>query len=205
MILVKKKSWNKLGEKYMLISSIKKSAKMQGLNIDLKIYPSRDVYYSYPSNIALIFQLADYKVVYGVIKLPQHIDLSKLDLRMHLDYSYSIILMVKEHGLKEIAAIEIYRAIRNLVIVKMILKKEVNNRTVLAALNDILGKDVAVQLKNNTDLIPYKRIGNIILDRIYKTTRKEVNELNNDSMVIANGKKRSNAHIANSIRKNSNP
>ncbi|MBI2135798.1 hypothetical protein HYU06_01885 [Candidatus Woesearchaeota archaeon] len=158
--------------------NIKKSAKMRGLNIDLKIYPSRDVYYSYPSNIALIYELADYKVIYGMLTLQKRINLDKLDLRMHLDYSYSVILSIEQDGLKECTSRDVYSAIRNLVIIHLILQKKVNNILLNNTMKELIGEDILTNLKNETSLLLYKEIGYKILKRQYKLVSKEVKGMN---------------------------
>lgn len=186
MILVKKKSWSKLGEKYLMISALKKAAKDAALNLDIKVFASKDVYYSYPSNIALIYELSDCKVIYGVLALKRKVNLTQLDLRMHLDYSYSTLLSIEEDkldGLKEMRAKELYSAIRNLVVVHLILQKKVSNIALNNTLKMLIGEDIIKNLKKNTNSLEYKELGHIALKMWYKIVRKEVMEMKEDIII----------------------
>jgi len=167
LVTVKRKSWRKLGEKYRKIITIKNKAKKHGLKLDIEIYSDEAVSYSYPSNPSLIYQLKDSRTIYGALELSSKIEIPKLELRMKLDYSY---LDGEEDGL------EIYKAIRNLWLVKLILNRIVNNLKLNHILTEELGENVISRLKSNRCSKIDKKIASLYLDSVLKKTEREIVE-----------------------------
>ncbi len=168
LVTVKRKTWKKLGEKYRKIISIKKITKKHDMNLDLELYSDKAIHYFYPSSPSLIYQLKDRKTIYGVLKIPFNIEIPKLELRMKLDYSY----IDDENP----SGLEIYKAIRNLWLVKLILIGIVNNLKLNNVLEDELGKNLMNRLKLNRCSYIDKKIALLYLDRLLKRTGKEIKE-----------------------------
>lgn len=167
LVTVKKKVWNKLGEKYSKIIFLKKMARKHGLKLDLEIYLDKAVTYSYPSNPSLIYQLKNRKTIYGALKIPSKIEIPKLELRMKLDYSY-----IDEDS----TGLEIYKAIRNLWLVRLILDKTISNLKLIDLLEEELGKNLIMRLKSNNCSHIDKKIASLHLNTVLKKTEKEINE-----------------------------
>lgn len=177
LVIVKEKTWKRLGEKLLLAKKIEKKAK---LKLDIKIYTEEYVYYSYPSNITLIYELEDSKTIYGALKYKKNIEISKLDLKMHSDYSETVINETKENGLSYIPAKTLYAAIRNLTIIKLIIEKTIDNIKLNEILGDELGKNIINKLKNNSSSLVVKEIAYIYLKHLYINTIKIINNLKED-------------------------
>lgn len=177
LVIVKKKSWKKLGEKYKIILRIKKLAKKKNLKLDIKIFSEKDMLESYSSSIALIYQLKDKKVIYGDLKFPKKITLNQLDLKMQLDYTYLILLDIEDYGLNEVEPKRIYSAIRNLWIINLILKKIVNNLDLINVMNYELGKNLISPMKNNSASNVQKKIATLYLKNLYDKTEKIIENI----------------------------
>ena len=164
IVAVKRKFWKKLGEKYRLIIEIKNKAKKQGLSLDLEIYTEEEIYKSYPSNASLIYQLRNSKTIYGMLKLPSKMEVYKLALRMKADYS------IIEDNLSEISGLELYRAIRNLWVIILIMDKIIDNVLLNKTIEDELGKNLVHKLKDNLCTLTEKRIAFLYLNELLKNT-----------------------------------
>jgi len=174
---VKKKFWKKLGEKYIKIAEIKKEAKKYGLNLHIQIYSDEAVYYSYPWNLSLIYQLKDSKTIYGILKHPSKIEIPKLEIRMKLDYSE-----IFED--EETTGLEIYKAIRNLWLVKLVIKGIIDNLELKEVIKKELGENLINRLKSNRCSETDKKIALLYLDKSLKDTLKEVNESKWEKIVL---------------------
>jgi len=164
LVIVTKKFWKKLGEKYQKILEIKKES---GLNLDLEIYDKETFRDSYHLNISLIYQLKDMKVIYGNLKLPSKIEIPKIELRMKADYS---ILDGEATGL------EIYRAIRNLILINLIISKKIDNKQLIKSLYDEIGIVLANNLKSSRESAIERRIALLHLKRLLDFTLKNLQE-----------------------------
>ncbi len=142
LVITKRKIWNSLGDKYDLIIKLTELAKKNGLNLDIQIIDKYTFYHEYPHSPSLIYQLKDCKIIYGKINLPSKAEISKLDLRMKLDWSD-----MDDEGSK---SNEIYQAIRNIILVRLLLKKIVDNESLRVEVNKELGENIIAKLKNNT-------------------------------------------------------
>jgi len=165
LITVKKQSWKKLREKYLKINKLRKEAKRYRL--DLELYTDRSIYLSYPSNPSLIYQLKDRKTIYGTLKIPSKIEIPKLEIRMKMDYS-----MIDENP----SGLDIYKAIRNLWLVNLILNKTVDNLKLKNIIEDELGKNLINRLRLNNCSKTDKKIAILYLNQSLKNKLKEINK-----------------------------
>lgn len=130
-----------LKEKNNLIEKIQEIGKRQNLNLDIQIYSKDSILSQYPHNPSLIYQLKDSKIIYGDIKIPSKINLSSLDLKMKLDWS---------EGLNNNSdTSEIYYAIRNAMLVLMLINKQIDNYQLSNNLKSILGPNLIIKLRKN--------------------------------------------------------
>jgi len=141
LVVVKEKFWRKLYEKIDKIVEIKKIAKKSGIVLDLEIYDKKTFFEVVPYSLSLAYQLKDKKAIYGNLKTPKRLELYKISLEMKLDYS-----CLED---KDSSGEEIYKAIRNLVLVKMALKKVVDNYKLKNCLIEEFGESLIERLKNN--------------------------------------------------------
>src|SRR3989338_5225980 len=81
LVTVRKKFWKKMGEKYRKAWELEKEGKRQHLKLHIQIYSDEAVYYSYPWNISLVYQLKDSKTIYSILKHPSKIEIPKLEIR----------------------------------------------------------------------------------------------------------------------------
>ncbi|MBI2129719.1 nucleotidyltransferase domain-containing protein [Candidatus Woesearchaeota archaeon] len=179
LVAVKKKFWEKLGEKYKLIIAIKNKAKKQGLKLDLEIYTEEAIYESYSSSITLIYQLKNSKTIYGLLKLPAKTEIYKLDLRMKTDYS-----IIEPEDLGGISGLELYKAIRNLWLIKLMMNKIMDNMLLNKIIEDELGKNLVNKLKNNRGLVTDKKIAYLYLNRLLKSTLNELKEAKWEKLLL---------------------
>ena len=127
LIITKKKQWSSLGDKYDLIMKLTNLAKNLGLPLDIQIIDKDSFYHECPHNPSLIYQLKDSKIVYGKINLPSKTELSKLDLRMKLDWS--------DIDDEESKGRELYQSLRNIILVRLLLHKIVDNESLREGVN----------------------------------------------------------------------
>ncbi len=129
-------------KKDKLIEKLKKEGVEKGLNLDIQIYSKKSILSQYPRNPSLLYQLKDPKVIYGSVKIPKKAILTSLDLRMKLDWSDNLDAGSKPE--------EIFYAIRNALLVLLLMNKEVDNYRLRKNLEYILGTDLIVKLRKNT-------------------------------------------------------
>jgi len=175
LITVKKQSWKKLREKYLKINKLKKEVNKHGLNLDPELYTDRSIYLSYPSNPSLIYQLKDRKTIYGTLKIPSKIEIPKLEIRMKMDYS-----MIDETP----SGLDIYKAIRNLWLVNLILNKTVDNLKLKNIIEDELGKNLINRLRLNKCSQTDKEIAILYLNKSLKDRLKEINQAKWEKIVL---------------------
>ena len=137
-------------EKTKIIRSIESIAKKEGLILDLQIYTKESIINQYPSSPSLIYQLKDSKIIYGRIKLPNKINLSSMDLRMKLDWSD--LENIYSEGK------EIYQALRNTMLVILLMNKKVDNYELKSSLSRLFGPDLIQRLKENKATRQEKKI-----------------------------------------------
>lgn len=166
LVITKSKIWNKEKEKYALIKNIKEQAKDLGLILDIQILERKTFYSEYSSSPDLVYQLKDCKIVYGDIQIPKKINFSKLDLQMKLDWSD--ISEISPNG------IEIYKAIRNALLVRLLFNKIIDNQKLKESLYDEAGKNLIDKLKNSKASIIERKIALIYLNELSKNIREEI-------------------------------
>ena len=143
-----------------------------GLILDIQIIDRKQFYLEYPSSPDLIYQLKDCKVIYGNIKIPNKIKLYNINLQMKLDWSY-----VDDPR----ESIEIYRAIRNTLLVRLLLNGIVDNQKLKESLNDEIGKNLIERLKNNQASNIEKKIALNYLKELAEETRQELGRVSWES------------------------
>lgn len=176
LIITKKKIWKSLGDKYDMIIKLTNLAKNIGLIIDAQIIDEESLYYQYPHNISLIYQLKDSKVIYGKIKIPSKAKLLKIDLRMKLDWSD--IEDEKSSGK------EIYQALRNVILVRLLINKIVDNELLKKEVHAELGRTIINKLKNNTSSIMEKKLILQHIKDLSEKTDKEIKEAKWEKIVL---------------------
>ena len=139
IIVTKNKIWDKIYEREEIIYNLEKDSKKIGLNLDIQIISKKALLNSYSKNPSLIYQLKDYKVIYGKINIPKKIELSKLDLLMKLDWS---------EPTHKLDGRELYECIRNLWLVKLLMKKVIDNEKLYSEIINELGRNLIIKLKN---------------------------------------------------------
>lgn len=128
-------------KKRKLMEKIEKAGKNENLNLDIQVYPKNLILCQYSNNPSLIYQLKDSKIIYGKLKTPYKITLSSLDLKMKLDWSEGLDIYSK--------ADEIYYAVRNAMLVLLLMNKKIDNYELKKNLINILGIDLFTKLRNN--------------------------------------------------------
>ncbi len=166
LIVTKKKLWKTLKEKYFIIKTIKKKAKIININLDVQIMERSDFYVQYPSSPSLIYQLKDSKIIYGKIEVPAKAILHNIDLKMKLDWSN--IEDIEPKG------VEIYQAIRNVILVRLLLNKVVDNQRLDESLNNEIGRNLIEKLKNNKESKIERRVALNYLRELSEKTRQEI-------------------------------
>ena len=124
-----------------LIEEVEKEGKKENLNLDIQIYAKSSILSQYPHGPSLIYQLKDSKIIYGKLKIPNKITLSSLDLKMKLDWSEDLDIYSKSE--------EIYYAIRNAMLVLLLMNKNINNYKLRRNMIEILGADLVIKLRTN--------------------------------------------------------
>src|SRR3989344_1991707 len=168
-ILIAIKNKINLKEKYIKIIEIKKILTREGIKADLEIYDKKTIEKSYSRSPSLIYQLKDKKIIYGKLNLKKKIELYNIDLKMKLDWSN---LEDNPQG------VEIYKALRNVILVRLLLNKIVDNKKLKESLNEEIGKNLLERLKNNQESNFDRKIAsgylNILLDQIEKEIGDEL-------------------------------
>jgi predicted nucleotidyltransferase len=165
LVVTKNKIWKKHIDRYNLIAGLKKKAKEIDLNLDIEIL-SKKALSAYPYSPTLIYQLKDSKIIYGKIKIPKKIKLSGLDLRMKLDWS--------DTEDSDSKPIEIYQAIRNAVLVRLLTNKIVDNSRLSSELISSLGKELISKLMQNKASKIERTYALNYLNNLIKRTRIEI-------------------------------
>jgi predicted nucleotidyltransferase len=141
LIITKKRIWNPTGKKYDLIAKLSEKGKDIDLNLDIQILDYETFHQEYRKSSSLIYQLKDSKVIYGKLKIPAKAELSKLDLRMKLDWS--------DIDDTDSDGKEIYQALRNVILVKLLANKIIDNDILRERVYMELGDNIIEKLKNN--------------------------------------------------------
>ena len=160
LIVTKKKSWKNKKEKYKLINELNKKS---NLKLDIQIIDEKTLKKQYPHNPSLIYQLSDIKIIYGDIKLTNKIEIYNIDLRMKMDWTMED---------ERLNGIEIYKALRNVILVKLILNKIIDNKKLNELINYEIGEDLKEKLITNRESIQERKIAMRYLNRLVSGTYK---------------------------------
>lgn len=152
--------------KWKKISELKKILNNESINADIEIISKENLILSYKNSPTLIYQLKDHKVIYGNIKVPSQIELYNIDLHMKLDWSDIYTSRPKGN--------EIYSALRNTVLVRLLLNKIIDNAKLKESLYEELGKNLILRLKNNQETILERKLAIAYLKNLIKDTRKQI-------------------------------
>ncbi len=166
IIATKRKIYNTKKEKWKKISELKDILKKYGIIADIQIYSKKALEYNSTRNPDLIYQLEDYKIIYGNLKIPNKIEIYNADLHMKLDWSK--IYDTRPRGN------EIYKALRNTILVRLLLNKIVDNKKLKESLYEELGKNLIERLKNNEESKLDRKIALAYLKNLIKKTRDEI-------------------------------
>lgn len=165
IIVTKKKLYKKEIDKWKKIKELRNIFKKYNMVSDIQIISKPAFEYNSARNPGLIYQLKDHKVIYGKLKIPKKIEIYNADLHMKLDWSKAYYDPIGE---------EIYRALRNTILVRLLLNKIVDNRKLKDSLYDELGKNLIERLKKNQESKLDRKIALNYLEKLIKKTREEI-------------------------------
>lgn len=141
LIVTKSKIYKSDMEKYKKIKQLQDILKENSIIADIGIISLAGLINDSKYSPTLIYQLKDHKIIYGNIKIPDKIEVYKIDLQMKLDYSN-----IPEYKLE---GNEVYSFLRNVILVRLLMNKIVDNTQLKQSLYDCLGKELIEKLKNN--------------------------------------------------------
>ena len=166
LVVTKRNLYNTIGEKYQKISEIKEQLNKYSILADIQIYDKKTLNDNYSHSPTLIYQLKDNKVIYGKLKLPDKIEIYNANLQMKLDWSD--IEDIEPEG------IDIYRALRNVILIRLLLNKIIDNKKLKESLNDEVGKNLIEKLRSNQATKTEKSISLKFLKELSEKTRQEL-------------------------------
>jgi len=175
LVLTKDKICENNWKKMDLLNELENKAENINLKLDIQILDIKTFKEVYSSNLSLIYQMKDSKVIYGNLNIPKKIELSKINLKMKLDWS--------ELGAKP-SGEEIYNCIRNTLLVRLILNRIVDNFYLSNYLIEELGKNLIARLKENKASEIEKKMAISYLNRINEETLNKINEGKWEKIVI---------------------
>ncbi len=158
-----------LKEKEKLIEKIRQIGKKNNLNLDVQIYAKKSILEQYKHNPSLIYQLKDSKVIYGKLKVSGKVEFSHLDLKMKLDWSEGLDIHSK--------ASEIYYALRNAMLVLLLINKKIDNYKLRESLVNIFGNDLLARLRDNNASRIEKKLALNFLEALVRYLEIELNKL----------------------------
>ena len=165
MVITKTKIYTTEKEKWKKIREIINLLKNNHITADIEMISKDNLLASYKNSPTLIYQLKDHKIIYGKIKIPDKIELDNIDLSLKLDWSY---VDDKNNGK------EIYSALRNTILVRLLLNKIIDNNKLNESLNEELGKNLILKLKNNKVSLEERKYALNFLKELLKKTEEEV-------------------------------
>ncbi len=165
-------------KKEKLIEKVETAGKEENLNLDIQIYAEKSIISQYSHSPSLIYQLKDSKVIYGKFKIGNRINLSSLDLRMKLDWSEG--LNINSGGN------EILYAIRNAMLVLLLMNQKVDNYELKKSLVNSLGAELVYKLRNNSALKLEKKLALNYLNLMIKHLEDELKNAKWEKIEILN-------------------
>ncbi len=177
MVVTKKKVYETEKEKWKKIREIINILNENNIIADIVMISKENLLSSYKGDPTLIYQLKDHKVIYGKLKIPDRIELDNIDLSLKLDWSY-----VDDNNNGK----EIYSALRNTVLVKLLLNKIIDNQKLKESLNEELGKNLILKLKNNQASLEERKYALNFLKELLKKTEEEVSSKKWEKIKLSN-------------------
>lgn len=176
LIITKDKLWENNWKKDDIINDLEDKAEKTGLKLDIQILDIKTFKEIYTSNLSLIYQMKDSKVIYGKLNIPKRIELPKIVLKMKLDWS----------DLDSInpSGEEIYNCIRNTLLVRLILARIIDNFSLSNYLIEELGKNLIRNLRENKASKTERKMAIEYLNKINEETLKEINNAKWEKIVI---------------------
>jgi predicted nucleotidyltransferase len=166
IISTKNKIYATNKERWKDIKLLKNILNNKGIIADIQILSKEALEYNSSRNPGLVYQLKDHKVIYGNLKISKKIEIYNADLLMKLDWSEIYDLMPKGE--------EVYRALRNTLLVRLILNKIIDNQKLKESLQEEIGKNLVERLKSNKETKSDKKIALIYLKNLLEDTRKQI-------------------------------
>ncbi|MEK6860153.1 MAG: nucleotidyltransferase domain-containing protein [Nanoarchaeota archaeon] len=151
--------------KWRKIEELKNILKNNNIIADIEIISRENLIASYKNSPTLIYQLKDHKVIYGNIKIPEELEVYNIDLIMKLDWSRWIYRPTGR---------EIYGALRNTILVRLLLNKIIDNRKLKESLYHELGKNLIDKLKNNKQSKEERKFALNYLKNLIQDTRDKI-------------------------------
>ena len=165
-------------DKKNIIGRVVSEAGKNNLNLDVQIYSKSSILEQYKNNPSLIYQLKDSKVIYGNIKVNDKISLSNMDLKMKLDWSEDLDVNCD--------ADEIYLAIRNAMLVLLLMNRIIDNYQLKQNIYNLLGQDLLDKLRKNEASKIEKEIALNYLRTIIKYLNSELDKKKWERIEIEN-------------------
>ena len=165
LIITKEKSGDNKYDNYEICLALEKKSNKVNLKLHVQIISKKTFLTSYSSNPSLIYQLKDSKIIYGDIKIPNKINLSKMDLRMKLDWSDEDFAINPS---------ELYSCIRNTILVRLLMNKIIDNSRLKEELIRNLGLGLVMRLKSNKATQLERKYALNYLNNITEQTRREI-------------------------------
>ena len=166
MIVTKSKIYSHEIDKYKIINEIKSILKENSIISDIEIISKDNLIKSYKNSPTLIYELKDHKIIYGNIKIPNKIEIYNIDLQMKLDWS--------DIPVSKPTGNEVYCALRNTILVRLLLNKIIDNSKLKESLYDELGKNLIEKLKNNQHSNQDLKYSLNYLKNLIEDTRKQI-------------------------------
>ncbi|MEK6850000.1 MAG: hypothetical protein AABX85_00300 [Nanoarchaeota archaeon] len=166
------------GNKKNIIGLVVSEAGKNNLNLDVQIYSKGSILEQYKNNPSLIYQLKDSKAIYGNINVNDKISLSNIDLKMKLDWSEDLDINCD--------ADEIYLAIRNAMLVLLLMNRIIDNYQLKQNIYNLLGQNLLDKLRKNEASKIEKEIALNYLRTIIKYLNSELDKKKWEKIEIEN-------------------
>ncbi|OIO43465.1 hypothetical protein COU56_04050 [Candidatus Pacearchaeota archaeon CG10_big_fil_rev_8_21_14_0_10_31_9] len=166
MIVTKLRIYSHEIDKYKIINEIKSILKENSIMSDIEIISKDNLVKSYKNSPTLIYELKDHKIIYGDIKIPNEIEIYNIDLQMKLDWS--------DIPVSKPTGNEVYCALRNTTLVRLLLNKVIDNSKLKESLYNELGKNLIEKLKNNQHSNQDLKYSLNYLKNLIEDTRKQI-------------------------------
>ena len=174
LIITKNKTWDNKWNKLNLIRNIEEKAKEINLKLDIQILDLKTLKETYSSNVSLIYQIKDSKIIYGKLEIPKTIEIPKITLKMKLDWSKP----------SSNSGEEIYNCIRNTLLVRLVLNRIIDNFSLSNHLVAQLGRNLITNLRENCASSAEKKVALDYLKKINKETETAIKESKWEKIVI---------------------